>query len=247
MEDRFETTQWSLVLACQAGAGAGADDVAACEALNRLCRSYWRPLFAFLRRLGHPTHDAEDLTQQFLAELLERDGLSRVHPRHGRFRSFLAASLRNFVSHQRERAGALKRGGGQAPLSLDFADAPSAAWIEACAADTPEIAFDRHWGVTLLAHARRRLEGEYVAAGKSALFEHLVGYLPGGEPGASQTEVASQLGSPVGTIKSEVHRLRQRFGQYVRAEIARTVADPADIDDEIRYLLGLFEGGGVPP
>jgi RNA polymerase sigma-70 factor (ECF subfamily) len=233
--ERFETTQWSVVLAAQAGDSPGAH-----EALDRLCRDYWRPLFVFLRRAGHSPPDAEDLTQQFLAGLLARDGLARVHPRHGRFRAFLMASLRNFLSHERERAGALKRGGGLRLAALDTEQSPAHGWLESAAEESPEAAFDRQWGLTVLARARRRLEAEYVAAGKTAQFTLLVEYLPGGEPGRSQSEVAAVLDTTVSAVKSEVYRLRQRYGQYLRAEIADTVADPAEIDGEIRYLLGLF-------
>lgn len=223
------------MLASQAGDSPGAH-----EALDRLCRDYWRPLFVFLRRSGHSPHDAEDLTQQFLAELLARDGLARVHPRHGRFRSFLVASLKNFLGHERERAGALKRGGGLRLVALDAEETQAHGWIESPAEESPEAAFDRQWGLTVLARARRRLEAEYVAAGKAAQFALLVEYLPGGEPVRSQSEAAAALGTTVSAVKSEVYRLRQRYGQYLRAEIADTVADPAEIDVEIRHLLGLF-------
>lgn len=216
------------------------DSPGAPEALDRLCRDYWRPLFVYLRRTGHSPHDSEDLTQQFLAELLARDGLASVHPRHGRFRSFLIASLRNFLGHQRERARALKRGGGIPAFSLDAADLRFEEWPETFAGDSPEAAFDRQWGLTVLGRARRRLEAEYVAADKARTFELLVEYLPGGDPARSQAEAAESLGLTVSAVKSEAFRLRQRYGQYLRAEIAATVGDPAEIDAEIRHLLGLF-------
>jgi RNA polymerase sigma-70 factor (ECF subfamily) len=233
--DRFETTHWSVVQASQGNDQAGARD-----ALERLCQTYWRPIFAYLKRAGHTDADAEDLTQQFLAELLARDGLSRVHPRHGRFRSFLLASLRNFLSHQRERARARKRGGGVTPQPLATAEGSAAAGASPTGLESPEVAYDRQWARMVLEHAQQSLHAEYAAAGRSADFRLLADYLPGGEPRCSQAEVALRLGTTVSAVKSEVHRLRLRYGQYLRAEIAATVTDPAEVDAEIRHLLALF-------
>ncbi len=236
---KFVTTHWSLVMAAGSGTPEGR------TALNQLLQNHWRPLFFYLRQRGYSWHDAEDLTQQFLSELLARDGLARVHPRHGRFRSFLLASLRNFLGHQREKAAAAKRGGGRPAVSLD---AP--AWGQtpepAAPDEPPTAAFDRQWGLHVLDRARQRLEGEYMAAGKKARFELLVEYLPGGKPAHCQAELAERLGTTVSAIKSEAWRLRQRFGQYLRAEIADTVDGPAEIDDEIRYLVGLFSSHPRP-
>ncbi len=215
-------------------AGGGTPEAGA--ALNQLCRGYWQPLYLYLRQSGHSPHDAEDFTQQFLSELLARDGLAHLHPRHGRFRSFLLASLRNFLSHQRERASAQKRGGGQPLLPLDAFDYRP----EPLTGEPPHAAFDRQWALTVLERTRQRLEGEYMTAGKKARFDLLVEYLPGGSPAHSQAELAGMLGTTVSAIKSEVYRLRQRFGQHLRAEIADTVSEPAEIEEEILHLLALF-------
>ncbi len=233
--ERFETTHWSVVHATQ-----GSDPAGARDALERLCRAYWRPLFAYLRRAGHAEADAEDLTQQFLAELLARDGLARVHPRFGRFRAFLLASLRNFLSHQRDRATAQKRGGGLAPLPLEPDEGGPASVAGNTAAESPEVAYDRQWARMVLEQAHRSLCAEYEAAGRGPDFGLLADYLPGSEPAHSQAEVALRLGTTVSAVKSEVHRLRLRYGQYLRAEIAATVTDPAEVEAEIRHLLNLF-------
>lgn len=237
--DRFETTHWSVVQASQ-----GNDPAGARVALEQFCRAYWQPIFAYLRRTGLSSEDAEDQTQQFLAELLARDGLSGVHPRHGRFRSFLLASLRNFLSHQRERAGTRKRGGGVVFRPLDSNDGGGPQDAEAILTESPEVAYDRHWARMLLARAQQSLRDEYRAAGRGGDFQLLADYLPGGEPASSQAEVALRLGTTISAVKSEVHRLRVRYGQYLRAEIAATVTDPAEVDAEIRHLLSLF---GRPP
>jgi len=232
----FETTHWSVVLAAGAGSSAQAR-----EALDQLCRSYWQPVFRFLRQAGHGPEDAEDLTQQFLAELLSRDAFAGLDWRRGRFRSFLLASLRNFLGHQRERTMALKRGGGRTVISLEGVRGNEIG-LES-GAGTADVFFDRQWGMAVIESARRRLEAEYVAAGRSGRFEDLSGYLPGGEPERSQGEIAERWGVGVGAVKTEVYRMRQRFGQFLRMEVARTVSDKGEIDSELRYLVELFSGG----
>jgi RNA polymerase sigma factor (sigma-70 family) len=233
--DSFQTTHWSVVLSSIDG---DLDRAAkGLESLNQLCRTYWRPLYIYLRRCGFNAHDAEDLTQQFLMELLQRDGLSSVHPKKGKFRSFLIASLKNFVSHQRSRNLAQKRGGGACVFSMDDPSIESACLLLKFTGSTSEEDYERHWALTVLDQVRLRLRGEYIALGKEACFEQLAEFLPGSEPDKSQQEIAHSLGITVSAVKSEVYRLRQRFGQYLRAEIANTVASADEIDGEIEYLI----------
>jgi RNA polymerase sigma-70 factor (ECF subfamily) len=231
--DRFETTQWGVILATANGWTLEGE-----EALNRLCRLYWHPLYAFVRGMGYRHHDAEDLTQQFLAEMLGRDGLAGLSPERGRFRSFLKASLRNFLSHARERAATLKRGGETTLVPLESV-------VEPVAGDGgAEAEFDQNWALAVLDRARVRLAGDYASAGRSDVFELMGLHLPGGEGGMNQGDLAVRLGMSVGAVKTEIWRMRQRFGQYVRMEVAETVADPEQVDDEIRYLVNQFRNGG---
>jgi RNA polymerase sigma-70 factor (ECF subfamily) len=231
----FETTCWSDVLA-----SAETESSQGHAALNRLCHAYWRPIYFFLRRTGCNPHDAEDHTQEFFADLLRRSALKSVHPSKGRFRTFVIASLKNFMGHVRERAAAQKRGGGCLHLDLEDA-AVEAAYHHACPEkDSPDGVFDRQWVWTVLERVRERLAGEYAAAGRSFHFQILADYLPGRFEPKPQEETARVLGLSVSAVKSEIYRMRQRFGQYLRLEIANTVASPDEIDQEIRHLLGLM-------
>lgn len=231
----FATTPWAAVLTA-----SGGDTRPALEARERICRDYWRPLHAYLVRSGYSAHDAEDLVQQFLLEFLEHDGLGRVDPSRGRFRSYLVASLRNFLGHQRERAAARKRGGGLTVVSMDDPGADVPAPSDSVEDRTAEFAFDRQWAWAILERSRRRLEAEYIASGREAEFELLSRHLPGGASAGSHAETARRLGMTPGAVKTEVYRLRQRYGQYLRAEVGQTVESPAEIDDELRHLLALF-------
>jgi RNA polymerase sigma factor (sigma-70 family) len=225
----FATTRWSLVLAAGAG-GSGA--------LAELCRSYWFPLYAFARRLGHSPHDAEDLTQGFFADLLARAGLTSVAAERGRFRSFLLASLKNFLSDQRDRARAQKRGGGQSTVSFDAVAAEERYAMEPPDAAAPELLFDRHWALAVVERALRRLEAEY--AGQAVLFTALRPMLTGSAALPSYAEIGGSLGMEEGAVKVAVHRLRKRYAQALRTEIAETVSDPADTDAELRHLLAVL-------
>jgi RNA polymerase sigma factor (sigma-70 family) len=238
--DTFQTTHWSVVLSSINGETDGAGK--GLESLNQLCRTYWRPLYIYLRRCGSTTQDAEDLTQQFLMELLQRDGLSNVHPSKGKFRSFLIASLKNFLGHHRSKTFAQKRGGGVLPLSIDDPALANARY----AGDTrrtPEEDYEHHWALTVLDQVRLRLKGEYMAMGKGPCFEQISYFLPGSEPDKSQQEIADSLGITASGVKSEVYRLRQRFGQYLRVEIANTVPSMDEIDEEIDYLIQVVSRG----
>jgi RNA polymerase sigma factor (sigma-70 family) len=229
---QFRTTHWSLVLA----AGAGASE-SAHEALAVLCETYWYPLYAYLRRRGHPAEDAQDLTQAFFAQLLERNALRHADPGRGQFRSFLLAALKNFVLNERDRRRALKRGGGMPLASLDIGGAEGRFQREPADMETPERLFDRAWAVTVLDRAVGRLRAEVAKAGKEQQFERLKIYLTGEQPQASYAELAGELGATESGIKVTVHRLRRRLRDLIRGEIAQTVASPQEVDDELRYLV----------
>jgi RNA polymerase sigma-70 factor (ECF subfamily) len=226
----FATTRWSLVVAAQG------ESPAAREALAELCRLYWYPLYAYVRRRGHGDDEAQDLTQEFFARLLERDDLAKLDQTRGRFRAFLLAACRHFLSNQRDRAHALKRGGACRQLSLDFADADRRYAAEPSHEQTPERLFERRWALTLLEHVVQRLRRQYETAGQPALFERLKGSLTGAAAD-SHAEAAAALGMTEGAVKVAAHRLRTRYRDLLRDEIGQTVEDPAAVDDEIRALF----------
>jgi RNA polymerase sigma-70 factor (ECF subfamily) len=213
------------------------DSSEAAAALEKLCRTYWYPLYAFLRREGRSPHDAQDLTQEFFARLLRRDFLENVDPQKGRFRSFLLAALRHFLCDEWDKARAEKRGGGQAIVSLNDHNAEERYLLEPDASAPAERIFEQHWALTLLAQALTRLREEFTAAGKAAEFVHLKVFLSTLTSDGAYDAVAANLQLSVDTIAVKVHRLRQRYGELIRAEIARTVASPADIEEELGHLF----------
>jgi len=225
----FATTHWSVVLT----AGQH-DSPQAAAALEKLCRTYWYPLYAYVRRRGYSPEDAQDLTQGFLASLLSTPALGSVHPTKGRFRSFLLASLNHFLANEWDKARRLKRGGGQPAISLDTAETRYRA--EPSEDLSPDRIFERQWSQTLLAQVATRLREDYEAAGKEALFNVLQVYLSGEKGLAPYRETAGQLGLGLDALKKAVERLRRRYGELLREEIAHTVSDPAEVDEEIRYL-----------
>lgn len=233
----FATTRWSLVLA--AGRGDAPDAEAA---LAVLCRTYWYPLYAYVRRSGHPADEARDLTQEFFARLLEKHSLRAADSERGRFRSFLLTALKRFLSKQRHQARAQKRGGGRKPLSLDFEQGESRYRLEPVTEVTPEAIYERHWALTLLEHVMARLRAEFQRAGKPDAFDHLKVFLTGEAAAPRYREVAVELGMTEGAVKVAVHRLRRRFRECVLAEIAQTVAAPADVDEELRHLFQAVRG-----
>ncbi len=230
----FATTHWSVVLAA---ANEATPEAAA--ALERLCRTYWYPLYAYVRRAGHSPADAQDLTQGFFAQLLARNSLAQVAPEKGRFRSFLLAAMRHFLSDQGDRARAVKRGAGAPILSLDAAEAEARYRLEPVEHLDAERIYERRWAMAWLEQALNRLREESAAAGKAQLFEHLRSFVAG-DSETSSGEVAAELGLSESAIKSAVHRLRQRYRELVREEIAHTLACPTDIDTEIHYLIELM-------
>ena len=228
---RFDTTRWSLVLAT-----GGSHSSAARRALAELCQAYWYPLYAHVRRQGYTADECQDLIQSFFLLLLERDDLQSLRPERGRFRAFLLASLRNFLSNARVHQHALKRGGGQTPLPLEFESAESRFQREPVDASTPETVFDRQWALTVLAQVFDRIRSEWDARGKQAEFDRLKPCLMGDLPQGGYRAVAEELGSTEGATKAAVQRLKRRFDQELRATIADTVTDDS-VDDELRYLL----------
>ncbi len=232
----FQTTLWTVVLTA-----ARSDNAAAAhDALARLCSIYWYPLYAFCRRQGRQPHDAEDLTQEFFARLLEKNGLASVRPEHGRFRSFLLASLKNFLVNEWERARAQRRGGGRQVLSLDGADAETRYALEPADGLTPETIFERRWAWAVLERTMSALRREYTSENKAELFEQLEGFLPGGRGTVSRADLAVKRGVSVGAIDVAVHRLRQRFGALLREQVLETVSSEEEVKEEIRHLISVL-------
>jgi RNA polymerase sigma-70 factor (ECF subfamily) len=231
---QIATTQWSQVLAARDGS-----ETEARRALEGLCRTYWQPLYSFVRHRGSDPDEARDLTQAYFTALLEKDFLAEVDPAKGRFRSFLLVSLRNFLSHESDRARALKRGGGTPTLSLDTEAAEAGYTLRPTESLSPEQVFERRWAMTVLDRALERLRLQSTAAGNSALFEHLKQYLTGEEPQAPYREAAEALAMSEGAVATAVHRLRKQYGLCLRSEIAETVSDATEVDDELRHLLAV--------
>jgi len=228
----FATTHWSDVLAAKQG-----DVPEAAAALEKLCRTYWYPLYAFLRREGRSPHDAQDLTQEFFARLLQREFLENVRSQKGKFRSFLLAALKNFLSDEWDKARAAKRGGGQAFISLDDHQAEDLYLLEPDASAPAERIFEQQWALTLLAQALGRLREEFAAAGKVREFDQLKVFLSTLADAGGYDAVAAKLEVAADTVAVKVHRLRQRYGELIRAEIAQTVASSRDIEGELAHLF----------
>lgn len=231
----FASTQWSMVLAARGGSG----DAEA--ALQTLCSTYWRPLYTYIRQSGRSCEDAADLTQSFFSRLLERDFLRNVDPSLGKFRTFLLAALRNFLTNEWRREQADKRGGQTRFLSIeDMTRAEDYYAAEVHSSGTPENIYERNWALALLERATSRLEAEFTAAGKSHVFAQLKPYLEGDRDAVRYSHVAAALGWSEVTVRVSVHRMRGRFRDLLRQEVSRTLADPDDsiaIDAELRHLL----------
>lgn len=234
----FATTHWSLVLNA-----ADTNSTASHTALEELCRIYWPALYAFARRRGQSPQDAEDLTQGFFADILARGAIAHADGERGRFRTFLLTSFQNYASHQRARAGRHKRGGNCEIIPLEaLVDAEGHFLAEPATQETPERHFDRQWARQLIERALAVVKSEYAEANKSELFAALKDSLMGGLGERGYAESAARLGATEGSLKVAMHRLRHRFSAQLRFEVARTVADPGEIEAEIRYLLAAFEG-----
>jgi DNA-directed RNA polymerase specialized sigma24 family protein len=230
--DHFATTRWTLVV--QAG---GKETGIADRALADLCLAYWYPLYAYVRRQGRSREDAEDLTQAFFARFLEKNYLAGLSAERGRFRAFLLAAMKHFLANEWDKANRLKRGGGAVPLSLDWQAADERFHIEPADPDSPEKSFDREWALALLERVLQRLEAECEGAGKGALFSSARGYLMIGETAIPYADAARALGVEESAMRVAVHRLRKRYREILRAEIAQTLADPAMVEEELRSLL----------
>jgi RNA polymerase sigma-70 factor (ECF subfamily) len=229
---RFATTSWSVVVAARDAVAPEAQ-----EALASLCSSYWYPLYVYIRRQGFAAHEAEDLTQEFFTQLVEKDFLAGVERGKGKFRAFLLAACAHFLANQRDRARAWKRGGRCRFVPLDFAAAETRYGQEPSHALTPEKLFARRWALTLLDHVLARLRADYAGKGKARLFDSLRVCLLGDSNRVPYGQVSAELSMTVGAIRVAVHRMRQQFRELLREEIARTVHDPDHIEEEIRDLF----------
>lgn len=231
----FATTHWSVVLTAQSRSPA------ADEALEKLCSTYWWPLYGFVRRDGYGPEEAQDLTQGFFALLLERHDFDVVRQEKGRLRSYLLVSLKNFLAKARRRELAVKRGEGRALVPLDELLARERADIEPADVLTADRIFERRWALTLLEQVLTRLESEYRSAGNAKLFDCLKEFLSDEPERRSQADVATELGMTENAVKQAFHRLRQRYRQLLRDEIAQTVAVPGDVEDELRHFITVLQ------
>lgn len=231
----FATTRWSLVVGAAARDGAESR-----SALESLCQAYWYPIYAYVRRRVSDIHESQDLTQSFFERLLEKGTIAAADPDRGRFRAFLLTACQRFLINEWEKARAAKRGGGRSLVSLDFDAGESRYSIEAVDALTPERLYEQQWAVTLLGRVLDELRREYVAKGKEAQFESLKSFLSGSGRNREYSTAAAELGMIEAAIRVAAHRLRGRYRELLRAEIAQTLENPDDVDDEIRSLFSLL-------
>ena len=231
----FATTHWSVVLAAGQVTSPEAE-----AALENLCRAYWYPLYAYVRRQGHSPHDAQDLTQGFFARLLEKNWVGVADREKGKFRSFLLSVLNHYLGDERDRANAAKRGGGMVLLYLDEQTAENLLYQEPASHLSPEREFEKRWAAALLQAAMTRLRGEFETAGKGQTFDQLKPFLEGDASSGDYAAIAAGLGMSANAIAVSVHRLRQRYRELVRLEVANTVASPNEVEDEMRYLFSVL-------
>lgn len=232
---RFATTQWSLVLAAGERGSAGSE-----AALARLCALYWYPVFAFVRRQGHPASEAEDLTQGFFARLIEKGDLAGADRSRGRFRSFLLSACQHFLANEHDRRQAQKRGGGRTLLSIDVATAERRYDRALAHGETPEFLYERQWCLTLLAGVLEDLRDDYAASGRERVFERLKRFLAGEDDPGTHAEAARELEMTEAAVKVAVHRLRGRYREALRERVAATVASEEEVADELRHLLQIL-------
>jgi RNA polymerase sigma factor (sigma-70 family) len=240
----FVTTHWSLILSA---ANLGKQEQKARDALAELCRTYWRPIFSFVRGRGYSIEDAQDLTQDFFVTILKNDWLQHADRNRGRFRSLLLRSLQNFLINAAEKSHAHKRGGGAEFISWDdwMAEAPSQLSLPAQALKSlpPERLFDLAWATTVVEHALRRLREECESKGKLWLFRALSPHLTDERDEVSYADLSGDLGVTESAVKKQLHKMRERYRSLLRAEVSRTVENPAEVDDEIRYLCAALATG----
>ena len=239
-ESQFRSTHWSAVLSARDKNSSQAQ-----QALAELCRTYWYPLYTYIRRRGNNPTDAEDLTQGFFERLLDKDYIGDLTPGTGRFRSFLLTALKHYLANEWDRSQTRKRGGGIVIVSLDDHDAETRYQFEPADHVTPDILFEQRWALTVLERVLAKLREEFVAGNKEELFEQLKAFLSADRPGPTCGEIAVRTGLREGTVKVAVHRLRRRYGELLRAEIAETVGDPAEVEDEIRQLISVLSKPGA--
>jgi RNA polymerase sigma-70 factor (ECF subfamily) len=228
----FATTRWTVVLAAR-----GRNTPQADVALEELCRTYWYPLYAYVRRQGHSREDAEDFTQAFFARLLEKNYLEGISSTGGKFRAFLLVAVKRFLANEWDRANCQKRGGGVVLFSLDWQDADTRYQIDPPDAVSPDKLYDRAWAITVLEHVIIRLQDEHAADGKAALYAQLKPFLMAGKDALSYGQAAATLQMPEGTVRVAVHRLRRRYRELLREEIAQTLSDPTLADEEMQSLF----------
>ncbi|HUC84861.1 MAG TPA: sigma-70 family RNA polymerase sigma factor [Candidatus Acidoferrales bacterium] len=233
----FVTTHWSIVLSAQEG-----DSPRRSVAMEELCRSYWYPLYAYVRRHGYSVEDAQDLTQEFFARLLARNWVGSANPAKGRFRTFLLTAMNHFLADQWDRLKAQKRGGGQQTLSLDVATAETRFQMEPADPLTPEKNYERRWAQTVLETVFEKLRRAYAAEGKAALFDELKGSLTQARAAVPYQELATRLQVTEGALRAAVHRLRQRYRELLRTEVAHTVAGADEVEEELQYLFRALRG-----
>jgi RNA polymerase sigma-70 factor (ECF subfamily) len=236
-DPQFHTTHWSLI-----AAAAGSEGAECSAALEELCQAYWYPVYAFIRRRGHSADDARDLAQEFFRLLLEKGYLGDADPDRGRFRAFLLTAVARFLSKEHDKAVALKRGGGRQPLPFELGEGESRYLREPSHEWTAERIFTRRWALTLLDRTLAALRREHETAGKVPQYEALKVFLTGEAGTPSLRQVALDLGMTEGAVKVAVHRLREKYRQKLRDEIAQTVATPEDVEDELRQLLAALRG-----
>ena len=229
---QFTTTHWSVVLAAGDQTSPRVE-----QALTRLCQTYWFPIYAFVRKRGHSPEQAQDLTQEFFAGFLEKNHVAKAARERGRFRCFLMTSVENFLRNENDRARAQKRGGGRKLISLDEQDAEQRYLCEPATETDPAKTFEQRWAATLLNTVLTRLQEEFGTTGRGDLFEALQAHLWGDSESIPYPQLAEQFGLSLANVKTTAHRLRQRYRELLREEIAHTVALPSQIDDEIRHLM----------
>jgi RNA polymerase sigma factor (sigma-70 family) len=236
----FAPTHWSVVFL--SAKGGSVIDRGAEDALASLCRTYWPPLYTFVRRRGYDPADAQDLTQDFFIHLLQTDALGKVDPQRGRFRTFLLAALKNFLANAHERRTALKRGGGFEFLPLDgvLAETEAAVQTEGPTGGEEDRHFEERWAAALVRRALEQLRVEMAAEGKERLYDELQVFVTGAGALPDQSETAARLGIPFATLRTHIRRLRERYRDVLRAEVARTLATPAEVDDELRHLCAVL-------
>lgn len=233
----FTTTHWSVVLAAGHSTAPNAQ-----QALEALCRGYWYPLYAYVRRQGHSPEDAQDLTQDFFVRFLEKKYFKLADPARGRFRTFLLTAMKHFLANEWKKAHRAKRGSGQAAISLDAEVAEQRYAAEPVEETNPERIYERRWAATLLEGVLESLQREWAAADKGWQFAELKAGLWGGSDAAPYTDIAARRGTTETAVKMAAHYLRQRYRELLRAEIAHTVSGPAEVDEELRHLIAVISG-----